>query len=190
MIDPAEVLANQPVYPKREDSLKSVQDKFPGHVVMASDRASFSGCRILRFGLGAVEGLEVEDEKVFARQCKEAGYYASDGFLKTAEHGTPAAEELANLYFSKRANLLVVNQMADSGELVLFVTTQLDEDDLEEMQEFQTRVQLGMREWREERAKRKEEELAAFREERRLLEVGRSYEANVKKAAPKEPEAS
>lgn len=182
MSDPAEVLASQPVHPKREETTKSLMDKYPGHIVLASDRASFSGCRLIRFHEFGALGLESDDEAIFAAQCREAGIQlGEEGMVKD---GAPfGAEGLANLYFSKRGNLLVVNQMVDDGELVLFITTQLDDEDLEELQEVQTRVQIGMREWREKRQAAREEAAAAIREERRLIEVGRNYEANVSKKA-------
>lgn len=173
--DPAEILAATPKYPNREDTLKSVQDKFPGHIVWASDRGSFSGNRLVTFMEGGAQGLEQEDALLFVEQMKIAHMDI-----------TASPEDVANLYFSLRANLLVVNLTTSETTITMLITTQLDDDDLAEFQEVTTRVQLGMREWREARAQQKLADQAAILEERRLAEVGRKYEQNVSKK--KQPE--
>lgn len=164
--DPTEVLTQVPTYPTREQTLKAVQEKFPGHISWASDRANFSGCRLVTFVDGGALGLEKNDEALFIAEMKLTGLDLES-----------PAEEVMNLYFSTRANLLVVQTMPTEQGITIFMTTQLDDDDLEEFQEVQSRVQLGMREWREERAKRKQEEWEKVKEERRLVEVGRKAEA-------------
>lgn len=163
--DPAEIHSTPPYRPTREQTLKTVQDKWPGHITLASDRASFSGCRVITFCGGTALGLTQEDKEAFVKDLEA--------------HGAPinAPEDAMNLYFSKRANLLMLDWKLDGvGGITCFVTTQLDAEDLEEMQEVNTRVNLEMREWREKRAKEKAERQAEAMEERRLIEVGRTAE--------------
>lgn len=171
VLDPAEALSQTPAYPKREDSLKTVMDKLPGHITWASDRGSFSGCRAITFMAGDVAGLTDEDRRQFEAELREA---------KLELHSCLPAT-LMNAYFSKRANLLVVAMTSDVGEFTVLVTTQMDDDDLEEFQEVSRRVHLEMAEWREQRNKKRLEEVEKAREERRLIEVGRIHEANCKK---------
>lgn len=163
--DPAEIHSTPPYRPTREQTFKTVQDKWPGHITIASDRASFSGCRIITFTAVGAEGLTQED----AAKLVEDTYAAGLSVL--------TAEQLMNLYFSTRANLLVLDwKINNEGAITVIVTTQLDAEDLEEMQEVNVRVNLEMREWREKRAKEKAERQAEAMEERRLIEVGRTAE--------------
>lgn len=163
-VGPEEVLSQTPKYPTREQTLKAVQDKYPGHITWATDRGSFSGGREIYFGSGYVEGLEEEDRAIFEAQCKEKF------------KGPAPSSDLANLYFSKRANLLVVDRQVTDDGIAYIITTQLDAEDLEEFEEVQKRVQLDMREWRERREKDKQQALEDAAEERRLIEVGRKAE--------------
>lgn len=161
--DPAEIHSTPPYRPTREQTFKTVQDKWPGHITLASDRASFSGCRIVTFTSEGAYGLTDDDDDVFATERAETACYNP--------------EDMMNLYFSTRANLLVLDwKLAVDGGITVVVTTQLDAEDLEEMQEVNTRVNLEMREWREKRAKEKAERQAEAMEERRLIEVGRTAE--------------
>lgn len=163
-----EIMADVPMAPKREKGIKTLMDKYPGHISWASDRANFSGCRIVTFTENNALGLEKEDAEVFQKQLMELEDAHPDDFL--------TAETIANLYFSTRGNLLVVDTKVTSMGITMLITTQLDEDDLEELQETQTRINLEMREWREEREKRKLAEMEAFKEEKRLADVGRKAE--------------
>lgn len=166
-VDPSELLAQQPKGPSREQTLKTVMDKYPGHISWASDRANFAGCRVITYTEGGACGLEREDEGKFIQQMKDAlGAAALDA--------TP--EEVMNLYFSTRANLLIVDMKVADGAITVLVTTQLDDEDLEEFNEAQTRVNLEMREWREEKAKEREQALEAQREQARFAELGRKWE--------------
>lgn len=165
-VGPEEVLSQTPKYPTREQTLKAVQDKYPGHITWATDRGSFSGGREIKFRDGSWSGLEAEDNALFTAQLGEY----------TKNVGTCSAQELANLYFSKRANLLVVDRQVTEGSIAYIITTQLDAEDLEEFEEVQKRVQLDMREWRERREKDKQQALEDAAEERRLIEVGRKAE--------------
>lgn len=162
--DPAEILSSAPHRPTREQTVKTVQDKWPGHITLASDRASFSGCRIVTFAPSGAYGLTDEDVAVFAQER-----------AKTVCHN---AEAMMNLYFSTRANLLMLDWKLgpEVDTITVVITTQLDAEDLEEMQEVNVRVNLEMREWREKRAKEKAERQAEALEERRLIEVGRTAE--------------
>lgn len=163
-----EIMADVPMAPKREKGIKTLMDKYPGHISWASDRANFSGCRIVTFTENNALGLEKEDAEVFQKQLTELEDAHPDDFL--------TAETIANLYFSTRGNLLVVDTKVTSMGITMLITTQLDADDLEELQETQTRINLEMREWREEREKRKLAEMEAFKEEKRLADVGRKAE--------------
>lgn len=179
--DPAEILATVPKSPTREQTLKTVQDKMPGHIAIASDRASFAGCRLVTFCDGAVDGLQAADAALFKSQCAEAGFRmvnrVEDPFGDRKDYEPEArAEELANLYFSTRANLLVVDKAVTEVGITMWITTQLDEDDLAEMNEVNTRVQIEMREWRERREKDKADAAAEVAEQRRLAEVGKNAE--------------
>jgi hypothetical protein len=157
-----EYLADKLKAPERERRTKMLMDKYPGHITWASDRANFSGCRLIRFSDDGVTGLEEEDAKLFEEEL--------------AEVDVGSAEAAANLYFSTRANLMVVDTKITDGAISMLVTTQLDDDDLEELQETQTRIQLGMREWREKRDEEREKERLRLADERRLIEVGRKAE--------------
>jgi hypothetical protein len=168
-IDATEVFSQRPQGPSREQTLKRVQDKYPGHISWATDSANFSGCRVITFSPGAgFRGLEKEDAEQLRKELAEMY-----GSVPLAE---VTAEDVMNLYFSKRANLLLVNVKPLMSGIQCIVTTQLDADDLAEFEEVQRRVQLDMREWRERRDKDKQAELEAAREERRLIEVGRKAE--------------
>lgn len=164
--NPSEILSDAPKYPTRENMMKTVQDKMPGHISWASDRANFSGCRILTFRDGDVFGLTPEDALRFKEELSN-------------DIDLPAAD-LMNAYFSTRANLLMVQAMpADvQGSIHVMITTQLDDDDLEEFQEVNRRVSLEMREWREKKAQQRMAEVEKIREQARLAEVGRIHEAN------------
>ncbi len=67
--------------------------------------------------------------------------------------------------------------------ITMLVTTQLDDEDLEEFQEASRHTEMHMREWRAQRAADKEKEAEKLRENMRLMEVGRNYEQNIKKLA-------
>lgn len=167
-IDASEVFSERPKGPSREQTQKTVYDKFPGHISWATDSANFSGCRIITFydDLTA-SGLSADDAAVLDAQLAE---------LSDEERDYVMAADLMNLYFSKRANLLLVHMVPSPEQITCLITTQLDEDDLAEFEEVQRRVQLDMREWREKRDKDREEAAQAAREERRLIEVGRKAE--------------
>lgn len=167
IVDAAELLSTMPHRPKREQTLKTVMDKWPGHITVANDRASFSGCRIIEFQTtGTVTGLEVDDADVYYAQLKD---------VSDAEIGWGPADYM-NLYFSHRANLLCIDWKPTETGILCIVTTQLDDEDLEEFQEAQVRVNLEMRDWRERKAKEREAAEADAREQRRLAAVGKSAE--------------
>lgn len=172
--DPAEIHSTPPYRPTREQTLKTVQDKWPGHITIASDRASFSGCRVISFKDYGAMGLETEDAHLFNEQMTEL---LQGGIDEGIENPMLDPADQMNLYFSKRTNLLVLDwKITNEGEITAIITTQLDAEDLEEMREVNTRVNLEMREWREKRAKEKAERQAEAMEERRLIEVGRTAE--------------
>jgi hypothetical protein len=162
MSDPSEVLSVPPKGPSREDTQKSVFDKRPGHISWATDGANFSGCRAVTFTPAGVVGLTAEDEATLRQE--------NDGV------GCASAVSWMNLYFSKRANLLMLSMdVADEG-ITCLVTSQLDDEDLEEFQEIQQRVNLDMREWRERRAKDKQAAQESAVELRRLAAIGKKAE--------------
>lgn len=167
IVDAAELMSTMPHRPKREQTLKTVMDKWPGHITVANDRASFSGCRIIEFQTnGTVTGLEVDDADVYYAQLKD---------VSAAEIDWGPADYM-NLYFSHRANLLCIDWKPTETGILCIVTTQLDDEDLEEFQEAQVRVNLEMRDWRERKAKEREAAEADAREQRRLAAVGKNAE--------------
>lgn len=163
-----ELMADKPKGPSREQTTKMLLDKYPGHISWASDRANFSGCRVVTFYGGGAVGLTPEDGKLFEQQCEAA--------FKDSEHGA-SPEDAMNLYFSTRANLLVVNMATGDGvTITCLITTQLDDEDLEELQESQQFLEVHMRKWREDRAKRREAEATSVAEIRRLAAIGKKVE--------------
>lgn len=173
--DPSELVAVQPSYPTREQTQKTVQDKYPGHIAWATDRASFSGCRMLTFTPEGVAGLEEKDGEVFEKEC--------------AGKILPSPAAWINQYFSTRANLLVLNMAVNDYGIHLLVTTQLDAEDLEELEEVQRRVQLDMREWRERKAEEREKAEDEIRENQRLIALAKQWEAHNLPGKVKELEA-
>lgn len=160
--DPSEAMAVQPKPPHREDALKTVMDKRPGHISWATDTANFAGCRAVRFAPGCIVGLEADDEAEFEKQHT---------------HPNRSPVELMNTYFQHRANLLMLQMQVDAeGSITCLVTSQLDDEDLEEFQEIQQRINLDMREWRERRAKDKAAAAESAAELKRLAEIGRKAE--------------
>lgn len=170
-LNPSDVLSDLPT-PQREDVRKTVYDKRPGHISWASDRASFSGSRIISFTGSMSEppfqaqGLEQADLTRFEEELDE--------YLKLAglEQSVNVAD-VANLYFSRRANLLVLHMSETMDKLTFVITSQLDDDDMEEFQEVQRRVNLEMREWREKREERRQLDREKAAADRHLLELGK-----------------
>jgi hypothetical protein len=142
--DPAVLTAVETTIPKdREFVLKR-----PGNINWASERGSFAGSRAIVFTRVGALGLESDDAEKFTVQMSE-----------TVGAGSPAAN--ANLYFKHRANLLVVNYHVDvQGDIHCLITNHLENDELEEFQEYQNAMAVHMREWHQKRedAKRKREE--------------------------------
>lgn len=173
-LNPSDVLSDRPQGPTREQTQKTVHDKFPGHIAWATDRANFSGCRIVKFtDDDGAYGLSKEDAAKFREQIIE---YINQHTMRGEESPDLMAEDLANLYFSTRSNLLVVHSEIGEGYVALFVTTQLDEDDLDEFMEVQRRVNIDMAEWRKQRDADREARAEQARENLRLIEVGRKAE--------------
>ncbi len=164
LADMTELMHTRAEPPKREQRVKMLLDKYPGHIAWATDRGSFSGCRNIVFRYGLVEGLEAEDHARFKEEMKA---------LKQ-DHDSPA--DLLNLYFSTRGNLLIVDKQSNATAIDVLVTTQLDAEDLAELQEHQRLNEDHMREWRAKRAQAREEEEAQVAEIKRLAEVGRKTE--------------
>jgi hypothetical protein len=191
-LNPSEVLSDQPHAPTREQTQKTVMDKYPGHISWATDRANFAGCRAISFGTGTWSGLEGKDEDKFLEQVTDMTLKWYTQFEKETEkeaNGDEYAaspEELLNLYFSTRANLLIVQMGYVDGEIKCLITTQLDDEDLEDFKEMQEVAQVQMRASRERRAEERKKVMADERETQRLAEVGRKYEANLKHNLPKE----
>lgn len=170
-LNPSDVLSDLP-QPTREDVRKTVYDKRPGHISWASDRASFGGCRIISFTGGMSEppfeaqGLEHEDWLRFMDELDE--------FIKTVGvDKSVTVADVANLYFSRRANLLVLHMVETMDKLTFIITSQLDDDDMEEFQEVQRRVNLEMREWREKREEERRLDREKLLAERKLVEIGK-----------------
>lgn len=169
-LNPSDVLSDLP-QPTREDTRKTVYDKRPGHISWASDRASFGGCRVISF----IGGHEL-DSGSFGLEDHDAAKFNNDmRALRESldEDQYVSAEALANLYFSKRANLLVLHMTENANKITFIITSQLDDDDMEEFQEVQRRVNLEMREWREKREEERRLDREKVMAERKLIEVGK-----------------
>lgn len=167
-----ELMADKPKGPSREQTTKMLLDKYPGHISWASDRANFSGCRVVTFYAANAEGLEESDAALFAEQW--SAKYGDPDDAEDASTSSP--EDAMNLYFSTRANLLVVNMVVNTYGITCLITTQLDDEDLEELQESQQFLEVHMRKWREDRAKRREAEATSVAEIRRLAAIGKKVE--------------
>ena len=165
MDNPAEVLSDLPMIPSREQTEKKLMDKYPGHISWATSNAHHAGCRFVTFSSRGVHGLEAIDARVFSEQLNAGPPMTS-----------LSAAELLNMYFSTRANLLLIHAMPDGGAIHCVITTQLDEEDLEAFQEIQVMNQLAMREVRAKQDKRRAARLAAAAEAKRLQEVGKRAE--------------
>jgi hypothetical protein len=170
-LNPSDVLSDLP-QPVREETNKTVYDRRPGHINWASDRASFSGCRVISFTGGnhappfQALGLEKQDLERYNEEL--------DAYINALEGDEfVSAADVANLYFSKRANLLVLHMEVHADEVTFIITSQLDDDDLEEFQEVQRRVNLEMREWREEREKLRAADREKAQADRKLIELGK-----------------
>jgi sulfur relay (sulfurtransferase) DsrF/TusC family protein len=161
-LNPSEVLAEVPAQPQREQYEKAVQDKMPGHISYATDRANFPGGRLLEFYEGEILGLRLGEKAKF--------------IADNPTYEDMSAGELMNAYFARKTNLLVINMGPIGDGLYALVTSQLDDEDLEEFQEVQRRVQLDMREWRKKRAEKKALEAERIAEHKRLIEVGKKAE--------------
>lgn len=163
MSDPGEILAKLPASPKRETFEKVLQDKWPGHISWANDRANFPGCRLITFGMqGDVVvqyGMEPEDGAEFEAQC-----------LDTKPQNP---EDAVNLYFAHRANLLVIDMKVHADGITLMVTTQLDDEDLEAFEYAQHLMDAGMAEYRTMKAKEKAATEVKIAENVKLIELGR-----------------
>lgn len=164
-LTPNEVLSD---LPQSHVTNKTLYDRRPGHINLASDRANFAGCRMVTFTGDEVVGLEPADMQTFSDQLEEAFRAGKD---------VDDAAEVMNLYFSTRANLLVLNVFSGAnGGIHVLITNQLDAEDLEEFQEVQQRVNLEMREWREKRDLKLAADIELAGEQKRLAAVGKKAE--------------
>lgn len=139
-VDAGETNALSTTLPKKRDVIINR----PGNINYAGDRGHFPGCRIVLFGNDGVYGLEAADSEKFYSQV---GAESTPG-----EPWNPA--KAVNTYFKYRANLLTVAVSAGADGIVVVFTNQLEDEELDEFQEF-------TREWgnkqREREAKRAEE---------------------------------
>lgn len=158
--NPAEVFAELPKAASREQVVKTMMDKMPGHIAYATDRANFPGSRVISFYPESVFGLEGDDEERFKEEC---GGDFSDL--------TPA--ELVNEYFANRANLLMLQMNVTDSAITMLVTSQMDADDIEEFQEGQRAMSEHMREWRAKKAEQRAKEQAIIDENKKLLALGK-----------------
>lgn len=158
--NPAEVFAELPKGGTREQVVKTMMDKMPGHIALATDRANFPGCRLVFFSHEAVSGLEGDDYAKFQDEC--GGDFSDLGPV-----------ELVNEYFSRRANLLMLQMSINDGGITVLLTTQMDDEDIEEFQEGQRFMAEHMREYRAKKAKQLEEQKAVIEENKKLLALGK-----------------
>lgn len=159
-----ETLSDQPQGPTREQTQKTLMDKYPGHISWATDRANFSGCRIIEFRNRDVVGLEDQDAERFAAELVKAG--------------AGSAVALMNLYFSTRANLLIIDLNVTPTGIVCLITTQLDDEDLQLMEDVRQLNQVAMRDIQAKRDAAREARRTQEKEDKRLLAWAKQAEAH------------
>lgn len=164
--NPADILADAVPAPGREVAVRTVMDKYPGHISWVTDRGNISGCRCLSFQMGNVVGLTDEDALRLINELDEKGL--------DIDNMEPA--DLMNAYFSTRANLIVVNLTVDCGNIHCVISTQLDNEDLEDFMEARQAMQVAMREIQERKERLRAAQAAKLANDRRLQEVGRRAE--------------
>lgn len=88
----------------------------PGHINVATDKGNYPGCRLAFFHHeGFVEGLMPEDKTALEQQVRESGL-----------NYPVSVPDMVNLYFSHRANLLVVDIIPTQDGLWVEWTNQLE----------------------------------------------------------------
>lgn len=165
-----ETLSDQAQGPTREQTQKTLMDKYPGHISWATDRANFSGCRMIEFRNHDVVGLERADAERFIAEIQSA---------RDPERAFPLeAVEVMNLYFSTRANLLIIDLNVTVTGIVCLITTQLDDEDLQMMEDVRQLNQVAMREIQIKRDAAREARRAQEKEDKRLLAWAKQAEAH------------
>lgn len=165
-----ETLSDQAQGPTREQTQKTLMDKYPGHISWATDRANFSGCRMIEFRNHDVVGLERADAERFIAEV-QAGADPERAFPLEAV-------EVMNLYFSTRANLLIIDLNVTVTGIVCLITTQLDDEDLQMMEDVRQLNQVAMREIQIKRDAAREARRAQEKEDKRLLAWAKQAEAH------------
>lgn len=153
-------------YPKARKAMSN----WPGLVSVAGERGYYPGCRALTFHEkpSYTEGLTEEE---YAEWLKE---------WDTEVHDSgPAAQ--VNKFFEKYGNLTIVQlDVDDAGKWHMLVTTQLEKEELEDMQAAAEILDREMQKRRQEREEAMEEVKKQEREEAaenaRLIALGKKAE--------------
>lgn len=153
--------------------------KRPGNINFVGDKGSFPGARLISFESTSTSegkpvhafGLEEEDLLKFRDQVEDE--------RKVTEVG-PAdfrPEELVNLYFKHRANLLVLHVEHTLSSVRVLFTNQLEDDEIDEFQEASKFLEDHMQAYREKKAAKQREAATAKAEAeaelKELAELGR-----------------
>lgn len=130
--------------------------KRPGNVAVSVHNTQYPGCKMIRFK--GQDGGEEEDT---------------------------LAEDEMNAYFTKYGNMLLVDwRVCPDGSILAFITNTMDAEDLEEMNAYGGALQEFMREFKEEKQKRIEEQAKAVETEmerlNRLAAIGAQCEEHHK----------
>lgn len=163
-VDAGNVDALSTTLPKKRDVIINR----PGNINIAGDRGHYPGCRVAVFSDDGVYGLEDADRERLYKQIAEA-----------SEPSEPwTAAKTLNLYFKHRANLLTVALFGTGGgDITVVFTNQLEDEELEEFQEFTQEWGAKQREREAKRAeeaqKKKDEEKARNEEMNALITLGK-----------------
>lgn len=137
---------------------------YPGVASLRTGNVSIPGNRLISFGHGYVRGLAPEDNAALMTQA--------GGSNACAEL---SAEQLFNLYFLHRSNLLITDWKNTDNNISVFITTQLEREQVQDMAEVQDIVSAEMSKRRQAREDAKQEVLdkadAIEAETRRKLEL-------------------
>ncbi|MFT3866824.1 MAG: hypothetical protein QM729_21385 [Solirubrobacterales bacterium] len=194
--DPTELLTASTRHVGREIAAqKTLMDRYPGHIVTATDKGSFNGVRQLLFTPDGIVGESLDPEAQARLLLTEKTVL--DNMAKLDLQTAPTAVDYLNQYFADRGNLLLLDtqpirlpvtysassdeqsgDLADMGPadtlgILAKVTIFLDADDLEELEQVQRMVNEKMREFREQRAKDEADIAEEQAKDGKFAEIGR-----------------
>lgn len=163
ILPPEMVIKRTPVFLHKEDIERVLMDKLPGHIADISGGGQWPGCRIIMFTHhGYIAGLP-DDVVQYVRE-KAAGLY-----------GDCYAVTMMNKFFELFANYMMVNQQIDSaGNIYVRYTSQLNEEDTQDLQETSDMIRREINKRRAERKeKQAEAEAAAKAETDEIMRLGK-----------------